>query len=660
MKPFIIYIFLSLTVFADLDSSLTNLYNHLNKKKPLSTAELLEIDKEIENNSKDFSSNEKLISKGFNIVKIYEEKNGALFLNQKTKGGFNRNKYEGIEIERVLFSLQQALIDHAFTGEVFQRNPQLFKVAFKTSDYFPGKCDSPDPDKILSVKMNATQIEGYGFPLGEDESPVRRPTGWYLPAGEVAILNFPPELIKKGYNIRVGAHSWNLEKKGQVKRLDRVSLVYPINEKNVEIAHPLGGGIYLEVPWLANEGIVTIKAINVAEAPFFHNRAYDESPSADIDTEMDKPAPWVDIETDSYMAQIPRAWGEEIEDPQKMMDAYDEGMKYYSKIVGRPHIRSKSVLYHQIDVIFRGSAFFPGYPMSNFNWNPLKPEITNGNRWVIEGTKNAPSVLFHEMGHASRITKFIGEVEAVVNFPYVYVHNQLHGKSLDQAFAHSFRGNNKMTIDFAAANRMISETFRAGKPANVSNKPGDEVKYQHRGYAIYADIAKLYGWEPLLQFWDNDQKNYIAGKNFKFIDGRNFPTEPNRDPTDNRILRLSIEAGEDLTPLAHFWGKHPNNLDALKNAMNKNNLKPSAKVYDRLEHYKSVIPMDAKQFLAHAKILFPKVEKPGVGKLNINPLFGHGWYHKMLKVYKESHAQTIQQELQKIIDLYYPDGRPQE
>jgi len=106
MKPFIIYIFLSLTVFADLDSSLTNLYNHLNKKKPLSTAELLEIDKEIENNSKDFSSNEKLISKGFNIVKIYEEKNGALFLNQKTKGGFNRNKYEGIEIERVLFSLQ--------------------------------------------------------------------------------------------------------------------------------------------------------------------------------------------------------------------------------------------------------------------------------------------------------------------------------------------------------------------------------------------------------------------------------------------------------------------------------------------------------------------------------------------------------------------------
>ena len=37
-----------------------------------------------------------------------------------------------------------------------------------------------------------------------------------------------------------------------------------------------------------------------------------------------------------------------------------------SIFMGRPEIRNKPLNFSQVDVDFRGNAFFPGYPMSNF------------------------------------------------------------------------------------------------------------------------------------------------------------------------------------------------------------------------------------------------------------------------------------------------------
>jgi len=317
------------------------------------------------------------------------------------------------------------------------------------------------------------------------------------------------------------------------------------------------------------------------------------------------------------------------------------------------------VLYMQVDVIFRGGAFFPGYPQSNFNWKPLEPQIRNNDRWVIEGAHKAPSVLYHETGHGQRFSKFTGGTEAAVNFPYVYVMNKGYGVPLDEAFGKSFRGPNP-TINQAAIDRMISETFRAGEPANTTNKPGDEVKYQFRGYAIYADIARLFGWQPLVDFWAQDQKNYIAKKNYNFQSGWNFPIDINRDPTDNRILRLSIAAGKDLSPLAHFWGRHPEDPAKLKQAMINNKLKPSAKIYDLLQQYRKLVPMTNTDFVKHAKFMYPKLGSAGKSAIETNPKFGLGLYNTMAKTYDEKEGEKARSHLDSIIKLYFPNGRPSE
>ncbi|MEN8660991.1 MAG: M60 family metallopeptidase [Lentimonas sp.] len=634
--------------------AIVDLKQHLEGDESLPAQRLTELEQVFIKQAAGLKSDLKLIQEAFNVVNLYEETQKPLFLNSKTKSGFRRSQIKGIELERAIFALQQGILDHSFNSENLEASPAFFKDAkFLTSTYFPGAAEpASDPTTVLKTVINASQSVNLGSPQNGEENPARKPTGWYLPPGSVGVVAVPSSMINTGYSIRVGAHSWDLKKKPQVKRLDRVSLVYPITQQNTLIANPLGGGVYIEVPAKATGGLVTIHSKNLIESPFFSARFFDKTNNRDWkNRERSKQAPWADFESDKMMMQVPSAWIRELDDPEMVVADYDKSMDLISTLTGRSKVRPKVVLYHQVDVVLRGSAFYPGYPQSNVNWDPLADQAKYKNHWMVRGPQHAPHVLFHEMGHAERITKFRGETEALVNFLYVAVHNKGFGLDLDTAFSRSLNINNDaVSLDQAAISRMITSNFREGKPMNITNRPGDESKYQYRGYAKYCEVAALFGWPALEKFWAQDQENYKARAD--------FPENVNHDPNDSRILRMSIAAGADLTPLIHFWGWHPDNASELQQAMKANQLKPSAKIYDKLNHYKKVIPMNHVEFKKHAKIMFPRVEQPGRGNNETNPLFGHGWYHDWLGKYNEEHGELAQKALQEIIDTYFPDGRP--
>jgi hypothetical protein len=178
---------------------------------------------------------------------------------------------------------------------------------------------------------------------------------------------------------------------------------------------------------------------------------------------------------------------------------------------------------------------------------------------------------------------------------------------------------------------------------DISNSPANEVRYQHRGYGKYVEIAHLFGWKPLRDFWHSVNLDYLKGIEYP----------RNADPTDSRILRMSRAAGADLRPLIHFWGIYPEDNAALEEAMTKEGLKPSPLIYDRLLYYKTLIPTDSADFARHANIVNPKGIRDGR-----NPLYGEGWYSVWLPKYDESHGRAAQAALQEIIDLYFPEGRP--
>lgn len=631
---------------SQLTAAIGRLQGHIQGDAPLASSDIQGIDSVISNEAKHIADTADTLRSALRTVEAYESKTGPLFMNADTRNGFPRKAASGLEVHRALFSLQQALLDYALTPANLVKYRSLLEgAAFKTSAYFPGPVDAaPNPKQTYRIRINGSQPAAWGSPVMFDEDPARRPTGCYLAPGSFATVTVSKDLAGKGFSIRVGAHSWDLKNKPVIKRLDRVSLMFPIETATTLIANPLGGGIYIEVPPKANAGLVEVTIKNVVRAPFFSSRSFDKTtPAAWRDTERKHPGPWADFESDRFMMQVPTKWINAFDDPATLMKDWDKALNVVSGLFGYPEIRPKSVLYLQVDVVLRGSAFFPGYPQSNFLYNPHAPEKGLSDHWLLKGPQSSGATIFHELGHAQLFTKFRGETEAAVNLPYVAVLNKAFGVDLDLAFGRSF-DNAAISLDQAAIMWMVTQNFRDGKPMDISNSETNEVRYQHRGYGKYVEIAKLFGWATLEKFWKSNNEDYFKGVQ---------PKDRNADPTDSRILRLSKQAGVDVTPLIHFWGVQPERPAALREALAREKLRPTAKIYDRLNYYMALIPMNREEFSRHAETMYPKGIRTGQ-----NPKFGEGWYEVWLQKYDRSHGASARAALQRIIDTYFPDGRP--
>jgi hypothetical protein len=630
---------------AELSSAIEKLTRHAEGRAPLSADQINAQAAVIGEHIAQLGDSPRMIQEAFRFVAAYDKAREPLFLNKATQKGFPRKPSGGLELERAVFAVQQGLIDHAYTPANLKKYPRFFDgLLFGTSAYFPGSIEPPNKKGVAQrVKINASQPACWGSPVMYAEDPARRPTGCYLAPGSIVRISVPSSMVGKGYAVRVGAHSWDLKKKPKIKRLDRVSIVYPIEHKQTVVANPLGGGIYIEVPYEADAGVQEIKIENAVRSPFFSTKAFDKTSPVDWKTQRSYPAPWADFESDRFMLQVPAEWIRAYDDPAAMLAKWDTALDAVSDLFGRPHVRNKSVLYMQVDTIIRGRAFFPGYPQSNTPYNP-HDNANGSDHWLLKGPQGKAATIFHELGHAQLFTKFRGEVEAVVNLPYVSVLNKGFGVDLDTAFGKS-RPDHNVTLDQAAIQWMVTENFRAGKRMDITNSTKNEVRYQHRGYGKYVEIVNLFGWPALEKFWHSVQLDYLDGIQYS----------RNSDPTDSRILRMSKAAGADLTPLIHFWGVQPEDARALKKEMKKVKLYPSALIYDRLVHYKTQIPMNNAEFGAHAKIIYPK----GLGKRG-NPDYGPGWYKVWLPKYDKSHGKAAQKALQAIIETYFPNGRPEE
>jgi hypothetical protein len=602
---------------------------------------------EVINNDELFESNSDLITSAFEVVSAYESAYRPLWLNDATRNvNIPREQSGGLELEMAMIAVMQGIIDHAYLPENISRFRNILEhKMFETSEYFPGKCDPPaDPSISYEVKINASQSAPWGVLVMFDDKPARRPTGCYAAPGSFVTVTVPPSMVNKDYSVRVGAHSWDLSNKPRYERLDRISLLYPITNTETVVANPLGGGVYIEVPVAADAGIVTITITGAVRSPFYSDKPWHKTTLSEwMNTERHHPGPWTDFESEKYMMQVPTNWIYNYDSPDVTMANWNKAMDYVSDLTGKPHVRNgQTVLYHQVDVIIRGSAYYPGYPMSNDPYNPLNDENGNKAHYFLTGPGKGNSTTFHELGHAEHITKFPGETEAVVNLLYVAVMNQGFGYPLDLAFSLSMGNKETISKDQAAIMWMVTRNFRQGNPMDITNSTKNEVRYQHRGYGKYVEVADLFGWEALNNFWYSVNADYMNGITYN----------RNNDEADNRILRMSRAAGVDLRPLVQFWGVHPNNDDTLKLAVQSEGLMPSALIYDQLMHYKTLIPMNNAEFNEHADIVYP--ERDGTGNVD----YGKGWYGVWDDQYNESHGDSAQIAIQEIIDYYFPAGRP--
>jgi hypothetical protein len=176
-----------------------------------------------------------------------------------------------------------------------------------------------------------------------------------------------------------------------------------------------------------------------------------------------------------------------------------------------------------------------------------------------------------------------------------------------------------------------------------------EVMYVQRGYAKYVEIAALFGWDKLEKFYLEENRVFreeavAAGAGLASI--------------DSRILRMSIAAGVDLSPLIHFWGVQPVNANALSSAITAAGLKPSALIFDRLTRYETMIPMTNTAFQAHAVEFLNKPVSTFKLNADNNNTYGEGWYASWVTVYGASEGQAAKTAFASLMTRYFPKGRP--
>lgn len=595
--------------------------------------------KAIRDNAAALADSEPAIRALLKFIEAYENKVGTMFIDSPQMN--KKQPKDENAMHWAAFWAMQTLLDQVYTNEGLKKfGGQLSDVKFATADYFPGKVEQPITDEPYAVKIRTDYPETWGGPLFQMDRPARKPTGAYLKPGTVATVIVPESMVNKGYQIRVGAHSWDLERKPRVNRLYRVTTLYDIDKTEMKVANPLGGGIYIEVPYKSEGGIETITIKGAARSPYFSWKSFDKTSLEDWQKVIrDYKAPWADLQSDKFMMQVPTSWVSKLDDPVSLMKNWDEAMDIMNDLMGRPRLFGRETLYTQVDTQLRGRAFHPGYPAGNGRYDPAKDYGGESRNHLVRGPQFAHSYELHEKGHGYLFPKYAGDRESAVNLPHVAVMNVGWGLTFDQALRSSRTdGNEFHTLETAAIAWMMSEHFLTDGVMQ-----GYERQYQIKGHAKFVDIARLFGWDALGRFWHAGHQAYMDGnpwlKNAAGEDG------------DVYTVNLSKAAGADLRPLIHFWGIPIVNAQKADAMIAEANIQPSAKVYDLLVKYKSLIPEDNAAFREYALKWWGKQPSPDGYTTERN----HAAYWES---YDEAQAEKVRTTVQAIIDKYFPEGRP--
>ena len=621
-----------------LEQALDALMLHLDGSDDLTTAELYDLRDTIVEHAEALVGNAGLIQNAYNAIQSYESTNGALFTSDGTQS-FSRgdSDTDGRELERTIHAVYLAAFD-AIDSNLISSNPALVEgLVFGSADYFPGPVAAPaNPNAVYETLINASVPEDWGRPNLYSTGAARRPTGAYLAPGTIAEVIVPAALVNNGYQIRVGAHSWDLSGRPTQLRIARASKLYPITSTTTQVANPLGGSIYIDVPYLADEGMVSIELKNTIRAPYFSARSFDQITAAQWNnTERNQPGPWTDIETDKVMLSVPSKWIRDFDFAgiTEILEDYDTNIDFISDYMGKPRVRNKTLLFMQVDVSLRGNAFFPGYPMGNYpHFNSATP------RAPLQLNHSFDQTLLHEHGHGTYMTKFSRETEAAVHMLYPYIATQRFGMPLEEAFSaslHYSRVTNR-TMDEIFISWALRDEF-----IDDIDMGHENAAYKHRGHADYIEYVGLFGWDALTEF---NRK-----LNVDFVE-TGFDFDRNNHNNNDRILRFSREAGVDVRPLFHLWGHSPSDDNALQESIDAENLAPSAAIYDVMVGYKSTIPFTQADYDAwYAKI---------------SPVLftGHrfDFWDPLAASYDTDRAQDAVDRIDALLAQYFPNGRPQD
>ena len=575
------------TLLSELTTALNAMTNHINGSSPLSESQLQKYLTDIQLN---YSGN--FIAAKSNILEYlnaYENKYEPVFANG------NQAMFAELPVEtQTLIFLQQAIFDEEYNSNA----EDMEGIKFEFSEVFPGKVKDSSPRiNDASVEINGTYNVIHGARHLNDTWDAKRPTGHYAPPGELITITIPTNHVDKGMSVMIGAHERDHSNLSQTNRFLRISNRFGLSTEETKIVNPFGGGIYMLVPEGSNFGYFDIKIDGAVKSPYFSTREAKGTDLSVWQAELaEQSVKWVDIESDKFMTTLPidvldgiNPGSINLTDPRLMMEKWDEVADGFNYVGGRPQERSRAE-YIISDTRIPDGGYGTGYPAvyDDDDEGMMAIALLRDEPQKIGGVVT----MFHEMGHLEWHPTLGNAVESIVHLPAVYIWNKYYDLPLDTAFKYS--AFQKLTMDQTTIDWIITDNFRnnIAISCDPTMHPSvcHEVRYQHRGHAIYIEIADLFGWDAIYKthkvFYDEWKIN--TQKDWGFMGMVNG----NQISDDELILAASNAKNVNMAPLFHFWGRQPS--EELANQLK--NLPESKEIYCRLQYYKSMAPTDLSSF----------------------------------------------------------------
>ena len=575
------------TLLSELTTALNAMTNHVNGSSPLSESQLQKYLTDIQlNYSGNFIAAKSDILEYLNA---YENKYEPVFANG------NQAMFAELPVEtQTLIFLQQAIFDEEYNSNA----EEMEGIKFEFSEVFPGKVKDSSPRiNDASVEINGTYNVIHGARHLNDTWDAKRPTGHYAPPGELITITIPTNHVDKGMSVMIGAHERDHSNLSQTNRFLRISNRFGLSTEKTKIVNPFGGGIYMLVPEGSNFGYFDIKIDGAVKSPYFSTREAKGTDLSVWQAELaEQSVKWVDIESDKFMTTLPidvldgiNPGSINLTDPRLMMEKWDEVADGFNYVGGRPQERSRAE-YIISDTRIPDGGYGTGYPAvyDDDDEGMMAIALLRDEPQKIGGVVT----MFHEMGHLEWHPTLGNAVESIVHLPAVYIWNKYYDLPLDTAFKYS--AFQKLTMDQTTIDWIITDNFRnnIAISCDPTMHPSvcHEVRYQHRGHAIYIEIADLFGWDAIYKthkvFYDEWKIN--TQKDWGFMGMVNG----NQISDDELILAASNAKNVNMAPLFHFWGRQPS--EELANQLK--NLPESKEIYCRLQYYKSMAPTDLSSF----------------------------------------------------------------
>jgi hypothetical protein len=461
-----------------------------------------------------------------------------------------------------------------------------------TATYIKGQTAKvTDPAVEMSIKLKIRNRTVKGVPSEFFTVPQIRCTGMWVNNGVVAEVTVPESIVNKGIQICIGANMNDPSLVdtghggGRHGRMDRCSTFFLVDRSTVRVYNPLGGNIYVLVPYGVDIGMITLTAKNVVRSRMFRmindditgfhhttSEAEWNAALAMVDVTNSKLTlatagpPTVDIETDYMLLHIPSQWIEENIHKHKWLTEYpgnwtiydrikDLAMKYNSICKNVMLFRGMiggidavgaidhPMFYLSVDMIMRTAAGGVGWPMVNWPVIGEAPANQSVMNWCIDD-----DLSWHELGHmiCHRAFGFSTEGETVNQFLSVYLLNQTAGNDLDSAYRFGKGGgDNSLGLDEAVVDWMKEDLFVNGNQMSFHYSG-----YQKRSWHKYADIVALVGWDGFYAY--QRAENEVFERNRPFSTRIQIHGDATTDA--NRIVRMSLALGIDMAPLMEFWG----------------------------------------------------------------------------------------------------------